>query len=542
MTTSTSIEYPVSIQTMIEELQKKNNYKPAELVRILRSAEIEVEDLKAWTNFDHPEEDSYGRKLVFKAPHFEIMVMSWKPGDFSAIHDHGYTQWGAVKIFGPAEHATFRVEDGRISTLARWNVSPGDVIGVGHSLIHQMGNPTQDEYFISLHVYGDFVTHDNITGDARIYDLEEESILRVDGGVFFALPEEKINRRESGPKPDFPTLMRYRVEFIKRLERMKDAGAEIDTLKLETSYRQLFSLEHQGELIELLQNYVDEYGHYVDSAFWKMLNREFQMTSELQSNKLRGDQDKFHKYAELYDQLIGKPCLEDFIGPYLKMLEGEYLGALRNKKIISLGCGTGLVEAFMLEHLEVNKSDIYGIDISASMVDVARKRIKADKGDVLTLDPALGRWDIAYSGLNVFQYLDYKRIEEAIQKTSAIIHPGGYFIGDFITPDHIRWYPNVMFSEDKQVVSLRTPKLIEEDGRIFQESEITNISFLEDRMIVNYSGRHKRFLPPIHRVRMYFEKAFGGMVKLFDAKSLQEIPDWADSCASTRYVLLAQKQ
>ncbi|MBK8652429.1 MAG: hypothetical protein IPN20_00430 [Haliscomenobacter sp.] len=48
-----------------------------------------------WADFDHPDADSYGRKMAYKGPNFEIMVMSWKPGDFSSIHDHGHTQWGS---------------------------------------------------------------------------------------------------------------------------------------------------------------------------------------------------------------------------------------------------------------------------------------------------------------------------------------------------------------------------------------------------------------------------------------------------------------
>ena len=150
-------------------------------------------------------------------------------------------------------------------------------------------------------------------------------------------------------------------------------------------------------------------------------------------------------------------------------------------------------------------------------------------------------WDIAFSGLNVFHYLDFTRLEEAIQKTANIIQKGGYFVGDFITPDHIRWYPNVMYSDDKKVISFRTPKLIEENGRLFQESEITNVNFLDEQMEVAYAGKHRRFLPPMNRIRQYFEKAFGGQVDLYDAHSLEPIPDWADSCKSTRYVVVARK-
>jgi hypothetical protein len=128
-----------------------------------------------------------------------------------------------------------------------------------------------------------------------------------------------------------------------------------------------------------------------------------------------------------------------------------------------------------------------------------------------------------------------------VEKSAAIVREGGWFIGDFITPDHIRWYPNVMESADGEVISLRTPRLIEEEGGIFQESEIINLDFSRDEMEINYAGKHKRFLPPMHRIRAYFERAFKGTVDLYDAHTLAHIPDSADTCSSTRYVVVAQK-
>jgi pyridoxine/pyridoxamine 5'-phosphate oxidase len=61
-------------------------------------------------------------------------------------------------------------------------------------------------------------------------------------------------------------------------------------------------------------------------------------------------------------------------------------------------------------------------------------------------------------------------------------------------------------------------------------------------MEVHYAGKHKRFLPPMNRVRKYFEKAFGGEVQLLDAISLETIDSTSDSCPSTRYVVMAQKK
>ncbi len=537
-------QLPTSLKSIAQALQHEKELKPSKVAQIIKNANVQPKDLEPWADFDHPVEDSYGRKMAYKGAHFEIMVMSWRPGDFSAIHDHGHTQWGAVQIFGPAEHATFRVEDGYISTLARWIVTPGDIVGVGHSLVHQMGNPTTDTFFLSLHVYGDIAPIESVTGDARIFDLENETIQRVDGGVFFALPENQIKRIEPGPRADFPTRLRYMVELIRRLRKMEQRGVNHSEKALQAVIDNAFSATQQKKLLYCLKSNTDEHGHENNSIYWRALNREMQETAKLQ-NELLGEQraaDQFHKYAELYDSLICQPCMDGFMRRYLLFFSEKYRINYADQTIISIGSGTGLVEKHLIDELGVPYDNLYGIDISEAMVREAQKRIRADVGNVLTLDPSIRMWDIAFSGLNVFHYLEHTRLQEAIEKTAAIVKPGGYFIGDFITPDHIRWYPNVMYSDDQKVISLRTPKLIEEKGSVFQESEITNISYQNGPMRVTYAGKHRRFLPPVNRIRTYFEKAFGGQVDLYDAYSLELIPEWADSCESTRYVVVAQKK
>jgi len=535
---------PASLRSIAQRLEKDRYLKPSEMRKIVLAADVKVEELKPWADFDHPVEDSYGRKLVYKGENFEIMVMSWRPGDFSTIHDHGHTQWGAVQVFGPAEHATFRHSEGRISTLARWRMKAGDAVGVHHSLVHQMGNPTHDTFFLSLHVYGEPENVDNVTGDARVFDLENQSIQRVDGGVFFALPPGGVKRIEKGPKPDFPTRLRHMVELIRRLRKMENQKANKSGKDLQEVIADFMSARHMQALIRDLKVHSDEKGHHTNSVFWKILNWELKEAARLQ-NELRREQaadDRFHQYAALYDEVISQPCLDHFMKGYLDFFMEEKQLDFSGKSVISIGCGTGLVESYMINEMGVRYENLFGMDISASMVAEAQKRIQADVGDVLTLDPSVQLWDIAFSGLNVFQYIDHQKLQEAIEKTAAIIKPGGYFIGDFITTDHIRWYPNVIFSENQKTISLRTPELIEKKGIMFQRSEIINIQAVNEEMRITYAGKHKRYLPPVNRMRMYFEKAFGGKVELYDARSLRPIPEWADSCKSTRYVIIAQKK
>ncbi len=208
-------------------------------------------------------------------------------------------------------------------------------------------------------------------------------------------------------------------------------------------------------------------------------------------------------------------------------------------KLLSIGCGTGIVEDYMVQKLGLPGDHLLGIDKSEAMVQVASRRITAKAEDILALGDQT--WDVTYCGLNVFQYLSPETLDEALAVTAQITRPGGYFFGDFITPDHIRTYPHVIRSKTGDIISLRNPVLIEEGNYTFQQSEILNVSRNNDRLLITNEGKHLRFLPPMWRLRQEFEKAFKGKVDIYDAVTLKPIGAKADTCPSTRYLLVAQK-
>ncbi len=532
---------PTSIQAIIQKIQSKEHLSPARLKKIIKEAQVQPEELMPWADFDHDPADCYGRKMLYDGGFFDMMVMSWNPGDFSAIHDHGYSQWGAVQSFGPAEHAVFLVQDGYIQTLSRNVLKSGQIIGVGHQLVHQMGNSTENERFISLHIYGNLEVSGNVTGDARIFDLNEGSIQRVDGGAFLALPEKIIKKREAGPQPDYLTWLRNTVELIRR--RQQSPSTDYRYKSAEALQAELFDINKWTELEASLEEHINEQGHHTHSVFWKLLNWELKEAAQLQEKILndRSGEDRFHYYAEVYDEVIGKPCRDQFMANYIRFFQRQYQIEFREKTLLSIGCGTGLMERFMIEELDLKKENLLGIDISEAMVKVAAQHILAETGDALELDPAVQMWDLTFCGLNVFQYLDHQYLADAIRKAAEITKPGGYFFGDFITPDHIRWYPHVIYSACERIISLRSPQLIEKENHMYQRSRIINVNRLRDQMRITYEGEHERFLPPLSRVRAYFQAAFGGKVDIYDALSLEPIHAQEDTCGSTRYLVVAER-
>jgi len=203
------------LKDLIESEEKMNMARVAEFVK---EAAIDIPDLIPYADFDHPIEDGYGRKLVYQGKHFEIMVMSWQPGDYSAVHDHGYTTWGAVQVFGHVMHQTFAIKN-NVFKLTRKEILPyGTVVKVNNPLIHQMGNVTTSPY-MTLHIYGDAVYEGDVTTDTRIFELESGLIKHTTGGAFFNLPDENVYDIEKMPEIDEQTFIHQAAILLQYYQR-----------------------------------------------------------------------------------------------------------------------------------------------------------------------------------------------------------------------------------------------------------------------------------------------------------------------------------
>ena len=238
-------QYPTQLQQLIRQLQATTQLTPIQTQRAVERANLTAADLMPWASFDHSVSDSYGRKLVFYGGHFEIMVMSWLPGDFSAIHDHGATQWGAVQCFGTAKHFVYQLTEDRLSRPESVPYTPGMVRAVNHDLIHQMGNQSTRP-FLSLHVYGCASASNSITGNARVFDLFENSIQHTDGGVFFNLLEDQINHRRYGLSAALETVLIHHCLMRDRIQRMllnQTKGGQLEPWRVKRLQQKLTALQ-----------------------------------------------------------------------------------------------------------------------------------------------------------------------------------------------------------------------------------------------------------------------------------------------------------
>jgi len=286
---------PLSVQKIIEKLSLSTHFNPSEVAQIVKEANVQPEELMPWADFNHPKEDSYGRKMLYKAPNFEIMVMSWVPGDISAIHNHGFTTWGAVQIFGENEHATFRIEDNVISTLSRSNFSYGQVVGVGHNLVHQMGNMT-NQNILTLHIYGLEKAKENVTGDANLYDVTKGETQIINGGIFYDLKPNQIEKIIKNPVGDFPTKLRDNIEWTNRVAKINPADSRIAEKK---------NFLVSPKMVEELKDYISSINHENlisnNATKWNILDQEINALKKLMGSD--------NALVETYNDLVCEPCL-----------------------------------------------------------------------------------------------------------------------------------------------------------------------------------------------------------------------------------------
>jgi len=132
-----------------------NRTSPPELEEInswLSNVHITKEDLAPYLGF---KEGNYWRHRVCRNEAAEMLVICWRPGQKTPIHDHNGSH-GVVRVQQGLMWETmftYDSERGRCYKSAR-ECPTGEVTGAGVPDIHQLGNPeVSGQDLITIHVY-----------------------------------------------------------------------------------------------------------------------------------------------------------------------------------------------------------------------------------------------------------------------------------------------------------------------------------------------------------------------------------------------------
>ncbi|MET0289511.1 MAG: cysteine dioxygenase family protein [Pseudoxanthomonas sp.] len=114
-----------------------------------------------------PDLERYRRHLLVngEADGYQVLLMTWGPGQGTDIHDHGGT-WGVESVlYGALEITDYAVEDNdgncaELSVARRRTLEAGQSLGlVPPRDLHACRNASKRDVAVSLHVYGEAVDH-----------------------------------------------------------------------------------------------------------------------------------------------------------------------------------------------------------------------------------------------------------------------------------------------------------------------------------------------------------------------------------------------
>ena len=118
----------------------------------LETATISNEELQPYIGF---KDGNYWRHRICRSEFVEMLVLCWRPGHRTPIHDHNGSHGGVKVHEGPLWETIFTYDEVKgLEYKSAREYAPGAVTGSDIPDIHQLGNPdVSDRNLITIHVY-----------------------------------------------------------------------------------------------------------------------------------------------------------------------------------------------------------------------------------------------------------------------------------------------------------------------------------------------------------------------------------------------------
>ncbi|MBX3396974.1 MAG: cysteine dioxygenase family protein [Phycisphaerae bacterium] len=165
----------LSLSELIDRLDSFSEAErvPAEVLQpLLNRLEVTTQDLGEAISFS---EDHYLRNRVRVGSNYEVLVLCWKSGQQSPIHDHGGSNCAVRVVQGAATEVQFQQrDDGKLVVNKVGRLTPGRITQVDEDDLHLVANrEAEGVNLVTLHVYSPAIV------ESKKYDL---------GGVVGDLP------------------------------------------------------------------------------------------------------------------------------------------------------------------------------------------------------------------------------------------------------------------------------------------------------------------------------------------------------------------
>ena len=138
---------------LVEYLDSLTDRAPlAALEQKLTSLDINLSDVREFVQFN---EVSYRRNLVVSGDWYHLLVLCWRSGQRSPIHDHAQSTCGLKVLSGVATETKFApTPSGLIKAVSSSDAHSGEVCVSQDSDMHQVSNlQVKGNDLVTLHIY-----------------------------------------------------------------------------------------------------------------------------------------------------------------------------------------------------------------------------------------------------------------------------------------------------------------------------------------------------------------------------------------------------
>lgn len=184
------VEPGLAVSEFVEKLNKLSykNFPVDEVNDMFRKNPLSLEYLDPYIFHSKAR---YTRNLIHKSPDFELILMCWSAGQYSAVHGHeGQKCWMRIEL-GELEFTNYQDDKSDPSALHKVDVKIGKKGFIdGPAYIHGVRNKSGKEA-ISLHLYA------RPFSECDVYDLDEHQIKKITLGYHsihgkLVAPEDKL--------------------------------------------------------------------------------------------------------------------------------------------------------------------------------------------------------------------------------------------------------------------------------------------------------------------------------------------------------------
>jgi cysteine dioxygenase len=128
------------------------------LVTELDELDVDCAEVARFIRFSN---QGYTRNLVRAGPWYNLLVLCWKNGQRSPIHDHAASSCGVRVLRGTLTETHFEfAANGLVKATFSRELEPGGVCGTQDDDLHQVSNlQAGDADLVTLHVYSPPLLH-----------------------------------------------------------------------------------------------------------------------------------------------------------------------------------------------------------------------------------------------------------------------------------------------------------------------------------------------------------------------------------------------